>query len=84
MGTTTEKSVTFGDDKAFDWQSTISITTTVGTITWLNTTSYGIKTFSLVAPETVEEPTTATITYSITDSKGTTVTTTQDVDINPV
>ncbi len=78
-GSTTANTVNMVDESAWWDLSNISITAdNWGTISWLDTTSYGDKPFNFIAPV---GPVDVTITYSITDAGGNVTTTTQVVSV---
>lgn len=85
-GSTTGKSVTFGDETAWAGASSISITANNGASinnVAPNLTSYGVKTFDVVAPVNPagSGPKTITITFTVTDVNGIQTQTTQNFDV---
>ena len=71
------RSVTFGDDKVYGGLSIVSVSAAFGTISGFTGGSYGTKTFTYTAPVTTPTaPVTETLTFSVTDSDGVTVTAT--------
>lgn len=82
-GSTTAKTVTFGDDKG-GVPKAISITANNGATITGFTGSYASCGFNLVAPVNLTEaPITIVVTYSVTDQAGHTTTTTQNVLLAP-
>ncbi len=82
-GTTTAKTVTFGDDKG-GVPEAISITASNGASITGFTGSYASCGFNLVAPSNLTEgPITVVVTYSVTDQAGHTTTATQNVLVAP-